>query len=141
MLRKIGGVLAGVVVVGVVVATIQWVGGMLYPLPEGLNPNDPAQADALADHVAGMPTGAWALAFLSELIGGFCGALVAAKIATGSERMVAGFVVAVALVFSVMNWVAFAHPMWFIVGQLVGYPLVLMAAWKALGVSGRAEPA
>ena len=32
--RKVGAVLAGVVVVGVVVMSLQWVGSLLYPLPQ-----------------------------------------------------------------------------------------------------------
>lgn len=135
MVRKVLGVVAGVVVVGAVVSTLLWVSGLFYPLPEGLDASDPSQAERLAEHVAGLPFAAWALGFSSELVGAFFGGLVAATVAGASKRVVSGFVVAVALVFSIMNWVAFAHPIWFVLGQLVGYPLVLLAVWRVLGES------
>lgn len=133
MLRKIGAVVAGLVVVGVVVMVLQQVSASMHPIPEGLDPFDPDQADAFREHMAGMPAAAWAVAFASELIGAFAGAFVAGKIAPSGARLLCGIVVGAALLGSVANWMTFEHPTWFILGQLVGYPLVLMGVWTLVG--------
>ena len=65
----------------VVVAGLQYATSFLYPLPEGLDPFDPADADALGEHMASMPISAWLLAFASEVVGVFLGALTAGSIA------------------------------------------------------------
>ncbi|NNK64479.1 MAG: hypothetical protein HKO98_14875 [Gemmatimonadetes bacterium] len=111
----------------------------MHPIPEGLDPFDPDQADAFREHMAAMPALAWFIAFASELIGAFAGAFVAGRIALGS-RWVCGVIVGAALLGSVANWMAFEHPTWFIVGQLAGYPLVLMGVWALLGRARDVEP-
>ncbi len=128
MLRKIGAIVAGLVVVGVVVMLLQQFAASMHPIPEGLDPFDPDQADAFREHMAAMPAGAWAIGFASELLGAFAGAFVAGKIAQGT-RWVSGLIVGLAMLGSVANWMAFEHPLWFMAGQLVAYPLVLMGVW------------
>jgi len=132
MARSIGAIAAGLVVVGIVVAGIQYATSLLYPLPEGLDPFDPASGEALRAHAEGLPTTAWLLAFGSEIIGVFLGALAAGTVAGSRKSMFAGIIVAVGVVGSVMNWVSFAHPLWYIVGQLVGYPLIFFAVSRVL---------
>ena len=62
MVRKIGAVLLGVLTLGAVVMTLQQVSVALWPLPEGLDPFDPAQADAWSAYLESMPSAAWLLA-------------------------------------------------------------------------------
>ncbi|MEQ9399212.1 MAG: hypothetical protein RJQ04_08560 [Longimicrobiales bacterium] len=126
MVRNVLAVVAGFVVVGVTVAGLQWLSASLYPLPAGLDPMDPADAGALAEHTRGLPAGAWALAFGSELLGAFLGALVAGRLASSHRARFALALVALAAAASVMNWVAFPHPVWFMVGQAVLYPVVFL---------------
>ncbi len=133
MLRRMGAVLAGVVVVGAVVMLVQGAGSRLYPLPDGLDPTDPASRDAFAAYLKGMPTVSWALAFGSEPLGAFLGALTAARIGHDHRPELAAIVVVMALAGSAFNWVSFVHPTWFVAGQLVAYPLVLLAAVRLLG--------
>jgi hypothetical protein len=147
MARKIGAILAGMVVVSVVVFAMQALSARLHPLPPGIDPLDPADSEALLDHLSTMPAISWALAFSSELVGAFLGALVAGWIARPgpstndisghgarrSVRLASGTIVLFALAASIFNWTAFAHPTWFMVGQLAGYPLVLLGAWTLLG--------
>lgn len=131
--RKLGAVVVGLAVVGVVVMALQWAGSMLYPLPEGLDPMAPEDREAFKDFLAGMPPTSWALAFGSELLGAFLGAWAAGRIAGSRGAWFAAGIVAAALVGSVMNWTAFPHPAWFMVGQAAGYPLVLVAVMRLLG--------
>lgn len=140
MVRRIAAVFAGIVTVGVVVVVLQWVGSRLYPLPPGLDPMDPASRDALLAHTAGMPLLSWLLAFSSEILGAFLGGWVAGRIAGDRHRLFVGIIVGVAVLGSLMNWVSFPHPRWFMAGQLVGYPLAFLGAVRALRGPIRAAP-
>jgi hypothetical protein len=132
MLRKMGGVVAGMLVVICVVTVIQFASGRLYPLPEGVSPFDPADAEAFAAYVDSLPVPAWLMAFGSELLGALLGGLTAGRIARDQRLWVSGLVVGLAMAASITNWGTFPHPIWFIAGQVVGYPLVLLAIARVL---------
>jgi hypothetical protein len=138
MMRKIGGVVAGMFVVFGVVTAIQLVSARLFPLPEGVSPFDPADAQAFRAYVSALPSSAWLLAFGSELLGALLGGLTAGWIARDPSLWVSGTVVALAMAASVMNWWTFPHPIWFIAGQLIGYALVFLLV---LGIARRRSPA
>lgn len=133
MWRNLGAVAAGVLVVGVVVTVLQSISLQLYPMPEGLDPMDPADAEAFAEHVAGLPATAWGIAFASEVVGALLGSLAAGVIAWSYRNVFAGAIVLLALAGSVLNWTAFSHPVWFMVGQVVAYALVLFLVVRFLG--------
>ena len=142
MLRTIAGVVAGFVVVGVVVFGLQQVSAALHPLPAGLDPMDPGQRDAFQAHLAAMPLAAWAVAFASEILGAFLGGLAAGSIAREHPRGAAGVIVGLAVAGSILNWTSFPHPLWFIVGQLVLYPLAFLVVTRLLAGAGPSgEPA
>lgn len=128
MIRNIAGLVAGVLTVGVVVLALQWVGARLYPLPEGLDPLDPEQQELFREYMRTLPASGWFLAFSSELLGAFAGALVAARIATSRRLWIAGVIVGLALAGSISNWSSFPHPTAFVVGQIVGYPVTFLTA-------------
>jgi hypothetical protein len=124
MLRRVGAVLLGALVVVVVVSLLQWLGSRLYPLPEGVSPFDPADAAAYADYLNRMPLRSWVLAFGSEILGAYLGALVAAFVVRDGGMWVPGIVIASSAVASISNWTIFPHPMWFMIGQPILYVLV-----------------
>lgn len=128
----VAAVLLGVVTLGAVVMTLQQVSVALWPLPEGLDPFDPAHAEAWTEYLQSMPRAAWLLAMTSEVAGAFCGAVVAGSMARDARKNVAGIVVGLGLALSVANWVSFRHPVWFVVGQIVLYPSAYLAAGKML---------
>jgi hypothetical protein len=132
MVRMIGAVVAGILVVVVVVSALQYAGTLFYPPPEGLDPFDPASADAFTAYLEGMPPASWALAWASEILGAFLGALAAGWIAFRHRSVFAGVIVALAIAGSVNNWLSFSHPTWFIVGQLIAYPLVFLGVLRLL---------
>ncbi|MEM7414487.1 MAG: hypothetical protein AAF389_03260 [Gemmatimonadota bacterium] len=139
MLRNIGAFVAGVVTLGLIVMTLQQISAALHPLPAGLDPLDPNNAEAFAAHLEGMPTTAWLVAMLSEVIGAMSGALVAGFIGRSAARPLSAGIVGLAVVGSLVNWTSFTHPIWFIVGQLVLYPAALVAAWGILAKRPPAE--
>ena len=132
MRRKIGAVAAGIAVVFVVVSALQMVGALIHPLPPGVDPSDAEDAAAFRAYLATMPFASWALAFASELLAAFLGALTAGRIAEDHRGWFAGGIVGLAVLGSIMNWVAFPHPAWFMIGQLVAYPVVFVLASKLL---------
>src|SRR6056297_1793340 len=69
MWRNVLAIPAGLVVMGVTVMGLQWVGSSISPLPLGVDPMDPADAEAFAEHLASLPLITWVIAFLSELVG------------------------------------------------------------------------
>ncbi len=139
MARNIGAVLAGILVVFVVVAGLQYAGLMFYPPPEGLDAFDPADAEAFADYLADMPLTSWVWVFASEVLGAFLGALAAGRIAGSHRSWFAAGIVALAVAGSISNWVSFSHPTWFMVGQPVAYLLVFLAVGRLLEHPERQE--
>lgn len=126
---------AGIFVVFLVVGGLQYASSLLDPLPEGIDPFDPADAEALGEYLSSRPSSAWILPFVSEIVGVFLGALAATSIARHRKPVFAGVLVLVGLAGSIMNWVSFSHPMWFMIGQLIAYPLVFVAVMRLLGRS------
>lgn len=139
MLRNIGAFLLGIVTLGLVVVMLQMLSTMIYPFPADLDVTNPAHSEAVAAHLEGMPTPAWVVAMLSEVLGAFAGAVVAGWIGRGAARPLSGLVVGMAVVGSLYNWSQFVHPTWFIVGQLVLYPAALMTAWALFAKRPPAE--
>lgn len=129
MWRNVLAVPAGLVVTGMVVMGLQWISSSVSPLPPGVDPMDPADAEAFAEHLAGMPLVAWVIAFLSELLGALLGGVVAGLVAASRKRWFSAAIVGLALLGSLLNWTSFAHPAWFVAGQLLLYPLVLFLVW------------
>lgn len=133
MVRNIVAMVLGILVLGVVVAGLQTLSAALFPLPAGLDPRGPDSASSLAEFAASMPAGAWVLAFGSELVGAFLGALVAGRVAETHAKWFAAGIIGLAFLGSLTNWFAFPHPTWFMVGQAVGYPLVYLAVRPLIG--------
>ena len=77
MVRTVIGTVAGLAVLGVVVTLLQRGSSVMYPLPPGLDPMNPDDAAAFAEHVATMPIGTWLMTMLAEVAGAACGALLA----------------------------------------------------------------
>lgn len=121
--RSIAAVLAGMVLGFVTIAGIEFLGRLLYPLPEGIDLQDPEQ---LAAVMAEAPTGALLLVLLAWFVGTFAGAALATRIARprglGPAMAVGGFF----LLAGIANMWMIPHPTWF---WIVGVALFLPAAW------------
>jgi hypothetical protein len=85
----------------------------------------------------------WLIAFGSEILGGFLGALAAGFIAKSHARRAAAILIGLAVLGSLNNWRMFSHPSWFMIGQILAYPAVLWLAWRILpgAASGEASEA
>lgn len=123
MLRKIGGTVLGILIAVVCIMAIEWVGHQLFPLPPGVDINDP-------ESLRGMMESATIGAKLAVLIAWFVGTLIGAWVAdfiAGAEWprwAVAGFV----LLGVLLNVYTINHPGWMIA---LGIAAPLIAAWIA----------
>jgi hypothetical protein len=135
--RGIGGTVAGVLVAGLTIAGVEWLGHRLYPPPAGLKSDD---LEALAAHVATMPIGALLFVLLAWLLGVFLGGLAAASLAGRRHRLYAGVVVAVILLGAIANFAMIPHPAWFMALTVLTLPLAGFAA-AALAGSRSMAPA
>lgn len=135
--RGIGATVVGVLVAGLSIAGVEWLGHRLYPPPAGLQAND---LEALAAHVATMPIGALLFVLLAWLLGVFLGGLVAASLAGRRHRLYAGVVVAVILLSAIANFAMIPHPAWFMALTVLTLPLAGFAA-AALAGSRSMAPA
>ena len=124
MVRSMGGVIAGLVVMLIVVASIQWLGHSVYPPPEGLDFRD---KDAVAAAMASAPVGALGFVLLSYAVATFLAAGTAATISLRHKCAVAIVIGAVMLVLAAISLFALPHPAWMtIAGLLIPLPMALL---------------
>ena len=127
MWRKIAGVVVGLPLGVVSVSVMHAVQHAIYPLPEGLDMND---MDALAEHIATMPLGDFAMVWLAHASGAFVSSAVCTLIA--GQRWYLGAVIC-GIMFTIaggLNIAMLPHPVWFAVVDLLLYvPTALLACY------------
>ena len=124
MARSMGAVIAALVVMLIVVASIQWLGHSVYPPPEGLDIRD---KDAVASAMASAPFGALAFVLLSYAVATFLAAGTATTISLRHKRAVAIVIGLVMLVLAAINLFVLPHPTWMVVaGLLLPLPVALL---------------
>lgn len=99
---------------------------VLYPLPAGLNPRDPA---AMAAYFKTLPVGAFVAVLVSYFVGVTAGAHVAGRFSSDGGPRQAVMVTGLFVVASLMNLLALPHPVWFWVAN---FAVVLFAGWLAI---------
>lgn len=112
--KKILGTLAGVVVAFGLVALIEQIGHMVYPVPEGL---DWADKEQLKSYIDTLPFGAFLFVLAAWSIGTFGGSWLASYIGKDNRLayIVGGFVFAATAV----NFIMIPHPVWFSITAVV----------------------
>ncbi len=96
----------------------------LYPLREGLDPND---VSIVARHLIAAPPLALLSVLLTKAAAAFAGGAVIGKLATRKPTTLAGLLGLGVLLTTIAPLLAVPHPWWF----MVGCPLICVpAAWK-----------
>ena len=127
ILRLVLGVLAGLVVMYLVVAGIEYLSHALYPPPPGLSPTNTADIGAV---LAAAPVAALALIVVAWIVGAFAGGFVAAKISRPWPRS-AAIVIGLFVLLGVVGMILMApgHPTWMaILGLVLPVPMALLGA-------------
>ena len=127
MVRSMGAIIAGLLVMLIVVAAIQWIGHSVYPPPEGLDFRDKY---AVAAALSTAPVGALGFVLLSYAVATFLAAGTAATLSLRHKRGVALVIGGVMLVLAAINLFLLPHPMWMTVaGLLIPVPVALLG-WR-----------
>lgn len=121
LLRRIVGIVGGIIVAGITVGVVEWIGHQIFPPPPGIDFANPADMARLMDSI---PIGAKVAVLAAWFAGSLTGALTGVWIARGRlpAFIVAGFIIAGGLA----TMYAIPHPWWMMVG---GVALPLLAAW------------
>ena len=121
--RLILGIVAGVVVGGLVVFLVEGAGHAIFPPPAGTDLSDPETMKGL---IATLPTGAIAMVLIGWFLGSLAGAITAKAIA---DRDLAAWIVAFLFIgLTATNFLYIPHPVWM---MAAGVALPLIAAWLA----------
>lgn len=103
--------LAGLLVSGLVISFVQWIGHYVYPVV-GLDGN--TSRDELKRKIAKLPFGAFIFVELAYILGSLCGGAVISLSASPELISRAATLLAFALtVCGVLNLLAIPHPLWF----------------------------
>jgi hypothetical protein len=127
----------GAVVTGLLIAATEFIGSKVYPLPPGVNPEDPASLRAA---MVDLSTGALLLVLLGWTVGTFAGAWVTARRSDRSPIAHGLTLGALCLVGGVVNMLTLPHPVWFwIAGVAVFLPAAYLGAKLGAGSGPRDE--
>jgi hypothetical protein len=122
MLRNFAAVTAGLIVgsaVNMAVLSVSWV---LYPLPEGLDFNDPAQ---LAAYLGALPAAAFLLVLAAHLGQAFVGGWLAARLSASHPVPLALVVGTISAAAGLYNLLTLPGPVWL----WVELPLYFLLSW------------
>lgn len=122
--KRIVGIVAGVIAAGVVVALVEGLGHMVFPPPPGLDVTKPEDQARLMEVI---PLAAKIAVVAAWFLGALAGAWVVLRLSgyRPAAWVVAGVMVALSLITTQM----FPHPLWMVVAAIA---LPLLAAWLAL---------
>jgi dienelactone hydrolase len=125
ILRSVAAVVLGVITCTLVILGVQYLGHQLYPMPTGVDINDP---QALADMAASMPMGAKAIVVVAWCIGAFCGSWVACLIKPRWRKVAVVAVSGMVVLGTILNAVNIPTDFWMLaIGLLAPIPLGLLA--------------
>ena len=120
--------MVGLVVAMIAITLMHGLGELLYPLPEGVDVNDP---DSLRAYIPKMALGAFMMVLLAHQSGAFFGSIAAVLVLrkTGHSMRLGLIVGALVMVLGIMNLFMLPHPTWFAILDTVLYiPLALLGA-------------
>ena len=140
MVRKILALLIGILAGGVFNMAIVTVSHAVYPLPEGLDPND---FDAFRAHVEanGLPTGAMIMVLAAHAGGSFVSGFVCGLIALRSWYVAAVVLGLVWTCGGIAMLMMLPAPTWFAVADVVLYvPAALLGVRLGGALTGRSSP-
>lgn len=120
IIKLITGTLAGVIVAGLTVGVVEWIGHALFPPPPGLDLSDPA---AMATIIDNLPAGALSFVLFGWFTGSLLGGIVAGVVSRNriAPWVVSGFILA----GGIHSFIAIPHPLWM---MATGIALPIIAA-------------
>jgi len=133
--RTLLAVLAGLAVMVLTVAAMEWLGHAMFPPPTGMDPADP---EALERIIEILPVPSLAMVACGWALGSLAGAWVAARLAREFRLSAALAIGAVMTMLVLANFVMVPHPLWMV---FAGIALPLPLAWLGWrSATGAASP-
>ena len=123
MAKRFFSVIAGLIAGGIVIYLIQMISARQYPLPPEL---DPADVEAMKEHIAGLPVGAFLYIILAWAMGALVGGFIAGIIIREKAVLYAVIIGAILMSFGFINLIMVPHPVWF---WFAGMAVFLPFAW------------
>jgi hypothetical protein len=140
MIRKILAVVIGLVAGGAFNMAMVTASQAVYPLPEGIDPND---FEAFKAHVEahGMPTGALIMVLVAHAGGSLVSGLVCGLIAMRSWYVAAIGMGILWTCGGITMLMMLPAPTWFAVADIVLYiPAAVLGVWLGGALTGRSSP-
>jgi len=123
-MRKVGrsilGILVGAVVAGIVIAGVEALSSLVYPLSAGVDPHD---REALRQVIKALPAGAFLFVLAAWALGALLGAWVAARLAGRSPILHGLGIGLIFLIAGIVNMLMLPHPVWFWVAGIAVLPI------------------
>lgn len=126
--RKIAAFFAGLISGIIMIAIIESVGHLIFPLPAGI---DPQNMENLAVNMDKIPLGAKLFVLLAWAAGSFTGALIAALISKESKLPIGLGIGTLLMLFGIFNMIMLPHPLWF---WIIGILIFLPSAWLGIKI-------
>ena len=123
MLKKILAVPAGLFAGGIGIFLIQTLDHKLYPLPEGMNPND---MEAMKAYVASAPFMALFFVILSYAVGALVSGYISTLVAGDNKKIYAVICGVIFLLQSIYMMSSLPTPIWFWILGILVWALVLL---------------
>lgn len=122
--RKLLAIFSGLVVAGLLVAFVEFLGHQTYPPPADL---DFSNTEQLQAYIQTLPTGAFVFVLVAWFIGAFAGSFTTTKISfkktpTLSPTFIFGILF---LLGCVGNLVMIPHPLWFSISTILFVPTII----------------
>jgi predicted naringenin-chalcone synthase len=132
-IKRVGAMLAGIVVAGLVVAVVESLGHLVFPPPAGFDLTKPEDQARLMEV---LPLGAKLAVVGAWFLGALAGAWTALRL--GAFPLAAWVVAVVMVALSVITTQMFPHPLWMVAAALLLPPLAawLVLRWSAGGQAG-----
>lgn len=118
MLNRITPVLAGCAAGIAVIFVMEFISHAIYPLPEGLDPNNPEHLKLILTNA---PIGALIMVLFAGFSGGLAGGIVAALFDKNNKTKRAIAVGVVLTVLGIINLMMLPHPVWFMIINVMVY--------------------
>jgi sorbitol-specific phosphotransferase system component IIBC len=109
----------------------------MFPFPAGI---DPANTEALKQAVANLPARAFVLVVIGWAVATFCGAWLAARLASRAPAVHGGVVTVMLVAAGILNMLDLPHPTWVWITGLAAFIIGGAAGTRIGGDRSRPNP-
>lgn len=128
-LRRVGAVVAGLVVGVITITAVEAAGHSLFPVAPAMDPNHP---ELMADYIKSLPLSALLFIIFAWAMGSLIGGSISTFVSRDQKSVTALICGALLMLLGVVNLLTFPHPIWF---WVLGIGVYLPFAWVGFRIS------